>query len=202
MRSFIDFAGLPSFSSTQFASGTKAYLSIKSYAAERIILPVPVPPCDTATITPDHTSYDCSLGSNPPMRSYFVLGNPSSVYTSVQQAVGITLRDATKSLLLSAGGGALVDDRVAGTWKPHTDLSNVLVIDFAQEGASELASIAGWYAPLALGAKMAVVLHEGRLRFGWLYPKSYTAKAIEFSSALPAELINALHAASANRFPQ
>ncbi|GAB7534632.1 hypothetical protein [Burkholderia sp. 3C] len=193
--SFYDFADAPQLTGATFPAGTTGYLGIQSYASDRIELPVSVPMCDNATVQNGAVcgSYSAYLdGSTIVMTS----GNATTTYTSVQQAVGLTLQGwnvGIPALTLSANQTASING-VAATWAIDASNPNVLILDVPATSIAGLAASSSRLRPLVLGAKLVVALRQGHLQIGWLYPTSFADKAIQFSSGLPASLTSALNA--------
>ncbi|WP_322041468.1 hypothetical protein [Burkholderia diffusa] len=192
---FYDFAHSASLTGTAFPSGTTAYLGIQTYSADRIILPVSVPTCDNAAV---QNGVVCGAvpaymdGSTIVMTS----GRSGTTYTAVQQAIGTTLADqntGVDSIELTADRQATIGNMPA-TWSVYPGNANVLVFEFAASDMAALVASNGRLRPLASGAKLILSLRNGRLQIGWLYPSTYSDKALQFPSGLPTSLVNALNA--------
>ncbi|NHV25867.1 hypothetical protein [Burkholderia sp. D-99] len=197
---FYDFANASQLTGAAFANGTGAYLGLRTYTADRVVLPISVPMCDNAVV---QTSTVC--GGVPAYMDGTTIvmtsGSSSTTYSSVQQAVGSALAGLNvglSTIQLSADHRAVVDN-TPGTWAAYTGNSNVLVLDFATADISALTSGNGRLQPLALGAKLVIALRAGRLQVGWLYPSTYTDKSLQFASGLPSSLLTALNSVVAGR---
>ncbi|SAL15463.1 hypothetical protein AWB69_00729 [Caballeronia udeis] len=209
----------PTITSTNFAAGTKAYAGLLSYSTERVVIPVWQPICATPTVASGVT-----CGGAPAVMDgsqVVEVSSPTATkYTSVQQAVGLTL--------LAPGGGSyfqlLVNGTVQqvqpnapgtpdtvvnadiGSWTTYSRNSNVIVVTF---NATELAALQSAAAsqqqaqvdpqtvPVLNGASTVVALVNNNLMVGWLFPTTYTDRSVQFSSALPQSLLDAVNAAAA-----
>ncbi|WP_034178380.1 hypothetical protein [Burkholderia cenocepacia] len=190
-----DFSHASQLTGTTFPRGTRAYLGIQAYSADRIVLPVSVPYCDNAVV---QSGVVC--GGVPAYMDgstiVMTAGNSNTAYTSIQQAIGAelaALNVGLGSIQLSADHHATVDDQ-PGTWSVYANNPNVLVFDFAPTDLSALAANNGRMQPLVQGAKLILALRAGRLQVGWLYPSTYTETSLQFASGLPASLMTALNA--------
>ncbi|KML16337.1 MULTISPECIES: hypothetical protein [Burkholderia] len=197
---FIDFVHASQLTGTAFPSGTTAYLGIQTYAADRVVLPVSVPMCDSAVV---QSGVVC--GGVPAYMDgstiVMTAGNSNTTYTSIQQAIGVelaALNVGLGSIQLSADHHATVDGK-PGVWSVYADNPNVLIFDFTQADLSALAANNGRMKPLVQGAKLILALRAGRLQVGWLYPSTYTESSLQFANGLPASLMAALNAAIAAR---
>ncbi|WP_367032843.1 hypothetical protein R0290_00235 [Burkholderia semiarida] len=197
---FIDFVHASQLTGTAFPSGTTAYLGIRTYSADRVVLPVSVPMCDNAVV---QSGVVC--GGAPAFMDgstiVMTAGNSTTTYTSIQQAIGVelaALNVGLGSIQLSADHHATVDGK-QGTWSVYANNPNVLIFDFTQADLSALAASNGRMKPLVRGAKLILALRAGRLQVGWLYPSTYTETSLQFANGLPTSLMTALNAAIAAR---
>jgi hypothetical protein len=198
---------LPPLTTTTFASGTKAYLGLLSYSADQVILPVWTPACDNPAIVNGQV---CD-GSQPAVTEDGVIslitGDAATTYTSVQQAVGLSLegRAGGFGMTITADGkityatydqSGTATANQGGTWSVYSRNSNVLVLDLSSAALSAIGTDP-LLSPLNDGAKLVIALRNGHLRMGWLYPSTYAQRTYQFTGALNAQLLEGVQAATA-----
>ena len=208
----------PAMTSTKFPAGTKAYAGLLSYAADRVVIPVWQPICEAPAVANGAT-----CGGAPAVMDgsqVVEVSSPTAAsYTSVQQAVGLTL--------LAPGGGSYFQllpngtvqqvqpdapgtpDTVVnpniGSWSIYSRNSNVIVVTFnaatmaamqAAAASQQQAQVDPQTVPVLNGASTVVALVNSNLMVGWLFPPTYTEKSMQFASALPQPLLDAVNAAA------
>jgi len=198
---------LPPLTTATFASGTKAYLGLLSYTADQVILPVWTPACDNPTIVNGQV---CD-GSQPAVPEDGVIslitGDAATTYTSVQQAVGLSLegRAGGFGMTITADGkitystydqNGIATVNQGGTWSVYSRNSNVLVLNLSSTALSAIGTDP-LLSPLNDGAKLVIALRNGHLRMGWLYPSTYAQRTYQFTGALNAQLLAGVQAATA-----
>lgn len=191
---------------TQFTAPTNAYLGLLSYNTDQVILPVWTAACDNPMIA---NGMVCD-GAQPAVMEDSVIslitGDASTVYTSVQQAVGLSLqgRSGGFGMALTADGNVQFTSFGSngpttiniGTWSVYSRNKDVIVLNVT---ASQLAQLGTdpLLSPVNDGAKLVVALRSGHLRMGWLYPSTYADKTVQFPGALNQQLLTAVNAAVA-----
>ncbi|WP_156126648.1 hypothetical protein [Burkholderia sp. 9120] len=209
----------PTMTSTKFAAGTKAYAGLLSYSTERVVIPVWQPICAAPTVT---SSVTCGGAPAVTDGSQVVeVSSPTATnYTSVQQAVGLTLLapgGGSYFQLLANGTVQQVQPNAPGTpdtvvntnigsWTTYSRNSNVIVVTFNSTEIAALQSAAASQqqaqvdpqtVPVLNGASTVVALVNNNLMVGWLFPATYTDRSVQFSSALPLSLLDAVNKAAA-----
>jgi hypothetical protein len=189
-----------------FASGTKAYLGLLSYSTDQVVLPVWIPACDNPTIVNGQT---CD-GAQPAVQEdgvvSLITGDPTVTYTSVNQAVGLSLQGraggfgmqltADNKVTATTYGSAGTSTVTIGSWAVYARNANVIVLtidpsQLAQLGTDPLLS------PINDGAQLVVALRNGHLRMGWLYSSTYAQKTYQFAGSLNAQLLQDVQTAVA-----
>lgn len=205
--------------STNFAAGTKAYAGLLSYSADRVVIPVWQPICATPTVANGVT-----CGGAPAVMDgsqVVEVSSPTATnYSSVQQAVGLTLLapgGGSYFQLMANGAVQQVQPNAPGTpdtvvnanigsWTTYSRNSNVIVVTFnaatmaamqAAAASQQQAQIDPQTVPVLNGASTAVALVNNSLMVGWLFPTTYTDRSVQFSSALPRSFLDAVNAAAA-----
>lgn len=204
--------------STKFAAGTKAYAGLLSYAADRVVMPVWQPICDAPTVTNGAT-----CGGAPAVMDgtqVVEVSTPTAAsYNSVQQAVGLTmlapgggsyfqlLANGTVQQVQPNAPGAPVTvvNPDIGSWTTYSRSSNVIVVTFnaaemavlrAAAASQQQAQVDPQTVPVLNGASTVVALVNNSLMVGWLFPTTYTDRSVQFGSALPQPLLDAVNAAA------
>ncbi len=140
-------------------------------------------------------------------------------YNSVQQAVGLTLLapgGGSYFQLLANGAVQQVQPNAPGTpvtvinpdmgsWTTYSRNSNVIVVTFnaaemamlrAAATSQQQAQVDPQTVPVLNGASTVVALVNNSLMVGWLFPPTYTDRSVQFGSALPQSLLDAVNAAA------
>lgn len=198
---------LPPLTTSAFSSGTKAYLGLLSYNADQVILPVWTPACDDVAIV---NGMICD-GSQPAVQEDGVIslitGDASTTYTSVQQAVGLSLegRAGGFGMTITADGKITYNTydqngtatvNPGGTWSVYSRNGNVLVLNLSSTALSAIGTDP-LLSPVNDGAKLVLALRNGHLRMGWLYPSTYAQRTYQFTGALNAQLLAGVQATTA-----
>jgi hypothetical protein len=186
----------PQLTGAQFSAGTKAYEGLLSHTVDQVILPVFLPSC-APPVVPGQTNCGNNQGVVEDGVVDFVAASPSTVYTSAQQAIGLSLvsSDASTTVVLQSNGQATINGQSI-SWTTYSRSPNVLVLDIPPATLASLTdgNVTTLTAPLLSGAKLVVALHAGHFQFGWLYLNTYADTSIQFSSNLPAQITSAIDA--------
>jgi len=193
--------------------GSRGYLGIQSYDADRVVLPMGMlySGCQVPFVYNGGTCPITSLNTYDPATVQNDAALPAPL-TSIQQLVGVRLLDTvitsrvidlnvngTVTLSLPMLGsqiqpgqpqGASVSPiaSVTGTWAPYARNENVLVIDLSRDAAASVAQFGYNAGTLTQGAKLVLAIRNGQLHAGVLFPAGYAERTVQFPTALPAPL--------------
>lgn len=194
---------LPALTGTNFTAPSTAYVGLLSYSTDQVILPLWLPPCPSPTI---QNGLVCGFlpAASEDGQIAPVLGNASTNYLSIQQAIGVpvTGQSGALSIVPMADGSIQYTDPMTsavstvGTWSVYSRNSDLLVFDI--DPAKLTNSNDAFLTPLANGAKIVVALRNTHLRMGWLYPSTYAQKTYQFTGSLNAQLLQGVQQAVAS----
>ena len=193
-----------------FPSGTTAYLATTAYANDRLIL------VNQGFGMPWINGADVNSSTIVNGSILYTLGDPSTTYTAVQQAVGTQTDIAGGCLLLSiqAGGVAQVVQSgksgcnygnvplsfpVTGSWSVYSRNANVITISLPKSvGAPTVPIDDDIKNVINAGGSLVVGLMNGKLMGGYMLPASQPQTVAQFPAATTDTIAASMRAAAAS----
>ncbi|CAJ2943310.1 hypothetical protein ISF86_14370 [Burkholderia pseudomallei] len=193
-----------------FPSGTTAYLATTAYANDRLML------VNQGLGMPWINSADVNSSTIVNGSALYTLGDPSTTYTTVQQAVGTQTDIAGGCLLLSiqAGGVAQVVESgksgcnysnvplsfpVTGSWSVYSRNANVITISLPKSvGAPTVPIEDDIKNVINAGGSLVVGLMNGKLMGGYMLPASQPQTVAQFPAATTDTIATSMRAAAAS----
>ncbi|WP_186047815.1 hypothetical protein [Burkholderia gladioli] len=193
-----------------FPSGTTAYLATTAYANDRLML------VNQGLGMPWINGADVNWSTIVNGSILYTLGDPSTTYTSVQQAVGTQTDIAGGCLLLSiqAGGVAQVVKSgksgcnygtvplslpVTGSWSVYSRNANVITISLPKSvGAPTVPIDDDIKNVINAGGSLVVGLMNGKLMGGYMLPASQPQTVAQFPAATTDTIAASMRAAAAS----
>lgn len=193
-----------------FPSGTTAYLATTAYANDRLML------VNQGLGMPWINGADVNSSTIVNGSILYTLGDPSTTYTSVQQAVGTQTDIAGGCLLLSiqAGGVAQVVKSgksgcnygtvpfslpVTGSWSVYSRNANVITISLPKSvGAPTVPIDDDIKNVINAGGSLVVGLMNGKLMGGYMLPASQPQTVAQFPAATTDTIAASMRAAAAS----
>ncbi|CAJ9361129.1 lipoprotein [Burkholderia pseudomallei] len=193
-----------------FPSGTTAYLATTAYANDRLIL------VNQGFGMPWINGADVNSSTIVNGSILYALGDPSTTYTAVQQAVGTQTDIAGGCLLLSiqAGGVAQVVQSgksgcnygnvplsfpVTGNWSVYSRNANVITIGLPKSvGAPTVPIDDDIKNVINAGGSLVVGLMNGKLMGGYMLPASHPQTVAQFPAATTDTIAASMRAAAAS----
>ncbi|WP_185646317.1 hypothetical protein [Burkholderia stagnalis] len=193
-----------------FPSGTTAYLATTAYANDRLML------VNQGLGMPWINGADVNSSTIVNGSILYTLGDPSTTYTAVQQAVGTQTDIAGGCLLLSiqAGGVAQVVKSgksgcnygnvplsfpVTGSWSVYSRNANVITISLPKSvGASTVPIDDDIKNVINAGGSLVVGLMNGKLMGGYMLPASQPQTVAQFPATTTDTIAASMRAAAAS----
>ncbi|ARK79255.1 hypothetical protein BOC40_01535 [Burkholderia pseudomallei] len=193
-----------------FPSGTTAYLATTAYANDRLML------VNQGLGMPWINGADVNSSTIVNGSVLYTLGDPSTTYTTVQQAAGTQTDIAGGCLLLSiqAGGVAQVVESgksgcnysnvplsfpVAGSWSVYSRNANVITISLPKSvGAPTVPIEDDIKNVINAGGSLVVGLMNGKLMGGYMLPASQPQTVAQFPAATTDTIATSMRAAAAS----
>lgn len=193
-----------------FPSGTTAYLATTAYANDRLIL------VNQGFGMPWINGADVNSSTIVNGSILYTLGDPSTTYTAVQQAVGTQTDIAGGCLLLSiqAGGVAQVVQSgksgcnygnvplsfpVTGSWSVYSRNANVITISLPKSvGAPTVPIDDDIKNVINAGGSLVVGLMNGKLMGGYMLPASQPQTVAQFPAATTDTIAASMRTAAAS----
>ncbi|WP_376698799.1 hypothetical protein [Burkholderia seminalis] len=193
-----------------FPSGTTAYLATTAYANDRLML------VNQGLGMPWINGADVNSSTIVNGSALYTLGDPSTTYTTVQQAVGTQTDIAGGCLLLSiqAGGVAQVVESgksgcnysnvplsfpVTGSWSVYSRNANVITISLPKSvGAPTVPIEDDIKNVINAGGSLVVGLMNGKLMGGYMLPASQPQTVAQFPAATTDTIATSMRAAAAS----
>ncbi|WP_322066136.1 hypothetical protein [Burkholderia ubonensis] len=193
-----------------FPSGTTAYLATTSYANDRLML------VNQGFGMPWINGADVNSSTIVNGSVLYTLGDPSTTYTTVQQAAGTQTDIAGGCMLLSiqAGGVAQVVKSgksgcnygtvplsfpVTGSWSVYSRNANVITISLPKSvGAPTVPIDDDVKNVINAGGSLVVGLMNGKLMGGYMLPASQPQTVAQFPAATTDTIAASMRAAAAS----
>ncbi|WP_342320553.1 hypothetical protein [Burkholderia pseudomallei] len=193
-----------------FPSGTTAYLATTAYANDRLML------VNQGLGMPWINGADVNSSTIVNGSVLYTLGDPSTTYTAVQQAVGTQTDIAGGCLLLSiqAGGVAQVVESgksgcnysnvplsfpVTGSWSIYSRNANVITISLPKSVGSPTVPIDdGIKNVINAGGSLVVGVMNGKLMGGYMLPASQPQTVAQFPAATTDTIAASMRVAAAS----
>ncbi|ALC55782.1 hypothetical protein AMS56_02565 [Burkholderia pseudomallei] len=193
-----------------FPSGTTAYLATTAYANDRLML------VNQGLGMPWINGADVNSSTIVNGSVLYTLGDPSTTYTTVQQAAGTQTDIAGGCLLLSiqAGGVAQVVESsksgcnysnvplsfpVTGSWSVYSRNANVITISLPKSvGAPTVPIEDDIKNVINAGGSLVVGLMNGKLMGGYMLPASQPQTVAQFPAATTDTIATSMRAAAAS----
>ena len=193
-----------------FPSGTTAYLATTAYANDRLML------VNQGLGMPWINGTDVNSSTIVNGSVLYAVGDPSTTYTTVQQAVGTQTDIAGGCLLLSiqAGGVAQVVESgksgcnysneplsfpVTGSWSIYSRNANVITISLPKSVGSPTVPIDDDIKNVInAGGSLVVGLMNGKLMGGYMLPASQPQTVAQFPAATTDTIATSMRAAAAS----
>lgn len=193
-----------------FPSGTTAYLATTAYANDRLML------VNQGLGMPWINGADVNSSTIVNGSVLYTLGDPSTTYTTVQQAAGTQTDIAGGCLLLSiqAGGVAQVVESgksgcnysnaplsfpVTGSWSVYSRNANVITISLPKSIGSPTVPIDDDIKNVInAGGSLVVGLMNGKLMGGYMLPASQPQTVAQFAAATTDTIAASMRAAAAS----
>lgn len=193
-----------------FPSGTTAYLATTAYANDRLVL------VNQGLGMPWINGADVNSSTIVNGSVLYTLGDPSTTYTTVRQAIGTQTDIAGGCLLLSiqAGGVAQVVESgksgcsysnvplslpITGSWSVYSRNANVITISLPKSvGAPTVPIDDDIKNVINAGGSLVVGLMNGKLMGGYMLPASPQQTVAQFSAATTDIIATSMRAATAS----